>query len=499
MQRHLLRSSIVLSLLAVGFVGCGSASPTKVSLLPPAEGDDTEPGIGMIAQAECTDTLDSVYVPRTDLPPYTESQRGKVVRCAFDHTLSSVDLTALLAKWGYSTTAFSSSSEISSVAPNLSIYRIAYRTDRLSGAEGLSTALVLVPDNLVPSSPVIVSAHGSVGLADTCAPSRVALDDDSEKTAHALSLGLAAAGWPVIAPDYAGLGTPGGVSGWLLAEDEAHSILDAPAALRQLLSPEALREAVILVGHSQGGHAVLSAQAYGRSYGTDGVLWGVLAMAPPWFTANTWAAAITPVANLSSEDADQTAFTMEYFYTHGMLYDGAASGLASFVAEKRDAVAQLLSTDCDPASKIKQITSTPADLYDPNLIYMLNTCIFTGKLCDLGQSATWRPRLHADRPALDAYGAPVVVWQGGQDTTVTPARAQCGFDTLREDFKAATDATDRLTICADPSATHSSIVLNEMGWVQSWISARLAGGTAPGCGDDHILNTTCDDLPPNRD
>ena len=50
----------------------------------------------------CHDTLDDVYTTPADLPPTTANERGAVVRCAPDKTLSSADLAAALGQLGVS-------------------------------------------------------------------------------------------------------------------------------------------------------------------------------------------------------------------------------------------------------------------------------------------------------------------------------------------------------------------------------------------------------------
>ena len=98
-----------------------------------------------------------------------------------------------------------------------------------------------------------------------------------------LALPWAGLGYAVIVPDYAGLGNEG-AQGYLDNRDQAHSLLDGARALRKLLSPGALSSDILAVGFSQGGGAVLSAQALAKSYGADGELVGAIVFAPEWPT-----------------------------------------------------------------------------------------------------------------------------------------------------------------------------------------------------------------------
>src|SRR5438105_3942472 len=76
--------------------------------------------------------------------------------------------------------------------------------------------------------PVIVGAHPTVGMGDSCAPSR----DPAQL--RDVALPWAASGYAVIAPDYAGFGNEG-VEGYLNNRDQAHALLDGARALRKLL------------------------------------------------------------------------------------------------------------------------------------------------------------------------------------------------------------------------------------------------------------------------
>ena len=227
---------------------------------------------------QCRDSIDSVYAVPSVVPPYDASHRGDVVRCATDRTLSVEEIETRLASDGFIDTE---------VRGAVRVYRVAYRTERLAGQEGLTSALVLLPDwPLTAAPPLVVFAHGLEGVDPIC---NVSKGDWTKAPYHRVGslLALASYGYPVIAPDYAGFlpdSAPGGV---MLAEDEAHSVLDGTRAMSKLLKARATSGQVVLVGHSQGGHAVLSAQALVSSYGLTGQLAGVVAFAPMWIPSQT--------------------------------------------------------------------------------------------------------------------------------------------------------------------------------------------------------------------
>jgi pimeloyl-ACP methyl ester carboxylesterase len=154
-------------------------------------------------------------------------------------------------------------------------WRIVYATTDGGGGARLGSALVLRPR--VASNaprPVVAWAHGTTGIATGCAPS---LLEDPFANTPALAQAIAA-GWTVVATDYAGLGTPG-VHGYLIGEDEARSTLDAVRAARGLRDAMP-SDTFVLWGHSQGGHAALWSAARAPAYAPELRLAGVAALAP---------------------------------------------------------------------------------------------------------------------------------------------------------------------------------------------------------------------------
>jgi hypothetical protein len=262
-------------------------------------------------------------------------------------------------------------------------------------------------------------------------------------------------------------------------------MLDATRAMKNLLPSAALPPKVFFVGHSQGSHVVLSAQAFAKSYGMEGELAGVAPMALLWVTDLTWGASLSPVAGLhTATDAAALSYGMYYFYGHGELYDGPGGGLAMFRADKRAQVAAVLSGSCesDVDTQMPTLGAASTDFYDPTFLSAVSGCMALGQSCDQEPAATWVTRAIADRPAIDPYSAPIVIWHGAVDTTISPARAQCGFDKLQADLAAASAPTTTITICGDPEADHGGVIERDMDWIAQWIDARVGGQPdPPGC------------------
>lgn len=154
--------------------------------------------------------------------------------------------------------------------------RIIYRSQRADGTVVFSSGMVFVPDNSnagVPR-PVVAWAHGTVGMGDQCAPSRIA----NPLGNIAWVSQMLAKGWVVTATDYAGLGTPG-TPGYLVGGDEARDVINSVRAARDLPAAQAGNRFAVW-GHSQGGHSALFTAAQVGGYAPDLHLTGTVASAP---------------------------------------------------------------------------------------------------------------------------------------------------------------------------------------------------------------------------
>jgi hypothetical protein len=119
---------------------------------------------------------------------------------------------------------------------------------------------------------VISWAHGTSGLGDRCAPSRVgpALPDrDRPYLGRWLQQGYA-----IVASDYAGLGTPG-LHAYLHGRSMAHSVVDMVKAghRHQADRPrnQRLSRRWVVVGQSQGGGAAIYTARYATRFGGRGL------------------------------------------------------------------------------------------------------------------------------------------------------------------------------------------------------------------------------------
>lgn len=154
--------------------------------------------------------------------------------------------------------------------------RILYRTQKADGSLTFSSGMVFTPDNSNAGNPrpVVAWAHGTVGMGDRCAPSRV-----KDPTGNIQWINeMLAKGWVVTATDYAGLGTPG-TQGYLVGNDEARDVLNSVRAARNLPAAQAGPRFAVW-GHSQGGHSALFTASQANAYTPELQLVGTATAAP---------------------------------------------------------------------------------------------------------------------------------------------------------------------------------------------------------------------------
>jgi pimeloyl-ACP methyl ester carboxylesterase len=159
--------------------------------------------------------------------------------------------------------------------------RILYSsTDGVGGTARVAVSGALyIPKGAAPKGgwPLLAWAHGTVGVADICAPSFTGrFPRDVTYLNHWLSKGYA-----VVASDYQGLGTPGGHP-YLLTRPVAYSVLDSIRAVQG--NRFGLAKKVVLIGQSQGGGAAFATAGYAKPYAAELDIRAAVATGTPYFS-----------------------------------------------------------------------------------------------------------------------------------------------------------------------------------------------------------------------
>jgi alpha-beta hydrolase superfamily lysophospholipase len=224
--------ALVLSVV-LALAGCSSGKPLHTSPASPAVNTGTAPA-----------GLPSFYAVPDPLPP---GKPGQIIR------QEPVEVPGL----------------------HGTMLRVMYHSKSATGDDIAVTGLIAIPKAPAPSDgyEVIAWAHGTVGIADKCAPSLT--PDQSVPLANK----LLDAGYVIAATDYQGLGTPGRHP-YIVGDSEAHGVLDSVRAARNIEQAHA-GDRYLVWGHSQGGHAAMFALHLADSYVPELHLVGVVAGAPP--------------------------------------------------------------------------------------------------------------------------------------------------------------------------------------------------------------------------
>jgi len=159
---------------------------------------------------------------------------------------------------------------------------VLYRSLDPKGKPIAVSGIIDLPKGKAPKGgfKVISWAHGTVGAADVCAPSRNADGGPADSyIAYATASydGWLKAGYAVLRTDYEGLGTPG-PHRYLIGASEGRGVVDIALAAHELYPT--LSKDWVIGGHSQGGHAALFAAALAPKLAPKLNMKGVFAFAP---------------------------------------------------------------------------------------------------------------------------------------------------------------------------------------------------------------------------
>lgn len=310
------------------------------------------------------------------------------------------------------------------------------------------SGIVSIPRGKPPRGgwPVISYAHGLTGIADRCAPSR---DTGPASGSYLTDVGLAPLfeswireGYAVLRTDYEGLGGPGphpeGIGRSL-----GYSVLDIVRAARQLAP--GLSRTVIVVGHSEGGQAVLFAAALAPRYTHELHLLGTVAFAPG----------------------------SHGYVEVGLLKTISSAALTPFAA----LIARGLDVAYPSLHMRSLLTPAAARLYPQTLTRCLDALGSSSSFGGLPIDQLFRPAanltpivhdLRLNDPDGLKIKAPVLIEQGLADQVVFPAFTQALSQSLAV-------VGDPVIYHTYPGATHATVLAAAAGDAATFIRRRFGG------------------------
>ena len=324
-----------------------------------------------------------------------------------------------------------------------SAWLIRYRSMAENGVKVEITGFVVVPDGPPPKEgrDIVAWGHSTVGIAESCAPSRSPTrfsDIDSLPE-------MIKRGYVVVATDLQGLGTPG-PQPYLVGVSSGRAILDSARAARALPQAAASKH-VVMLGVSQGSHAVLWAAQLAPSYAPDLEILGVVAAAAPTDLIDNFKVISNPFVR-----ALMTGYVSD---TWSQIY---AIRLSTFANPIGRYFIRRLSAVCLRLDPVVAASST-------GLLLMSHS------IPDhLGDPWTKPLRDNSVKPVHLAM--PVLMIQGEKDTVVIPK--------ITETFVAAScKAGNTLRFIRVPDGTHTNIGGRTVGPTVDWIADRFAHKPAP--------------------
>jgi Secretory lipase len=206
-------------------------------------------------------------------------------------------------------------------------FKLTYVTTNARGKRALSSGTLFLPKGTTPRGgwPVISWAHGTSGLADSCAPSRVG--PALPKRDRPYLANWMREGYAIVASDYAGLGTPG-LMAYLNGRSEAHNVVDIVKAGRAYARKRSSRLARkwVVIGQSQGAGAAIYTARYATKFGGRGLDYrGAVGTGTPAYVENVVKALAPDFPDLSPALTEYMAYVLAGLrWTHPNLgIDGA--------------------------------------------------------------------------------------------------------------------------------------------------------------------------------
>lgn len=320
---------------------------------------------------------------------------------------------------------------------------VMYSSTSVTGQTIPVTGVIIIPNGIAPEGgwPVITWAHGTTGLADTCAPS---LKPDEFVP---LANPLLAKGYLIVATDYEGLGVPG-LHPYIVGDSEAYGTLDIVKAARVFPGANASSRFLIW-GHSQGGHAALFAGRDAEPYAPELDLVGVVAGAPP------------------SQLLLINAALQQSPYRHYIAM--AAAGLNAAYGDTAAPLDQVLNPEgLDFLTKIDTLCST-------DLGKEASTLDFSKlQKADPGTVPEWRELLANNDPGTFATPIPVplLIIHGGNDEQIPTASSALLFTQLCSNGQVA----QRWVF---PGQSHAGVIAPSAPAMLTWIDDRFADKPMP--------------------
>ena len=321
-------------------------------------------------------------------------------------------------------------------------YRMLYQTVSPTGKFVAISGTLAIPNGKPPSNgwPLISWAHGTVGDAPQCAPSRSSRPNIEQRMLDA----FVRRGYAVAQTDYEGNGTPG-IHPYMVATAAARDVTDIVYAAREIDPEIGLRW--VVMGHSEGGASALSTAALASQIAPDLSLVGAVSYAPFAY----------PEATLEYE-----------------LHNGTPNGGLVILGLL---IAGFSTVDPRVA---------PSEMLEPQALQLMPT-LYEQCVTDLMEHSAWRSTIPqnvfrpAGQSAVEALFADLQNNDPAYFTISVPTFLVQGVSDMMVNSEGTLTVEDRLrrngtpvTFKAYLGATHGSVLADSVKDVAEWIAQRFA-------------------------
>ena len=341
------------------------------------------------------------------------------------------------------------------------VYRVMYASETVHQTPSVVTGLVYVPLAPPPSAgyPVVSWAHGTNGMAPTCAPSLTPATLSSD--IDAFRNDLLDKGWELVASDYQGEGTTGPLP-YLVGSVAAQNTIDIVRAARQLKAAHASSTYAVW-GHSEGGQTAVFADQIPK-YAPELQLVGVVAGAPP------------SQFNLIYKFLTTSPYRFYLFMAsvgYNVAYGNQAAPLDQVLTPLGQSMTPLLEDGCFDylQQTLDKYTLAQLTKADPFTL------------------PAWRVLLAENDPGevTTASSVPLLIVQGGSDEQIPVASTAL----LTQHLCGLGQVVQRWIY---PGQNHDSVIRYYVPDMLRWLTARFGGQSAAGVtpsGEPGVQTTPC--------
>ena len=342
----------------------------------------------------------------------------------------------------------------------------AYKMPSAMGKQINATAMLFTPKSVMPPGgwPLVVFGHGTVGVAQSCAPS-VTMKATGNWEYASVVASLLSQGMVVVAPDYEGMGSSA------MGVEAGHPYLDLGSAGRSMalaavgakkLMTTHLSGAWGTMGHSQGGHAALAGAQFAglaKKQETSLNYKGAIAIAPAsnlQMSLNTmWSGIQASSLNPANYATGYNAVGISNFYA-AYVVKGTQSTPAPltpsdvFGARMLAVYNAKVGTEC--FSSFSSSISTSVGQYA--VTNGATPAGYTGFINSAINAANVTRVLNSNEPGQLKLPGNTLIVQGSADTTVLPSSTRALLATMQ-----SKGSQVRLSYHDSNTATHGGVLV----------------------------------------